>query len=143
MCSDQEAVDLVRNVSDAQEASKILVDHALGRFSTDNLSCMVIHLDADRHREVSSRTTDPVVPESKPSKPGRGFSEADRIVEGARKSMASTGIADETETLKKVHEESESEKISGEEPDSSLSVSPNAPATALTEADKIESSNVP
>lgn len=42
VCSDQEAVDLVRKQPDAQVASKMLVDHALQRFSTDNLSVMVV-----------------------------------------------------------------------------------------------------
>ncbi|KAF4119759.1 hypothetical protein GMORB2_4425 [Geosmithia morbida] len=41
VCSDQEAVDLVRDMHDPVAASKLLVDHALSRFSTDNLSCMV------------------------------------------------------------------------------------------------------
>lgn len=45
VCSDQEAVDLVRNVKDPQAASKTLVDHALSRFSTDNLSCMIVRFD--------------------------------------------------------------------------------------------------
>lgn len=45
VCSDQEAVDLVRNVQDPQDASKMLVDYALGRFSSDNLSCMIVRLD--------------------------------------------------------------------------------------------------
>ncbi|OJI95926.1 hypothetical protein ASPVEDRAFT_121917 [Aspergillus versicolor CBS 583.65] len=139
VCSDQEAVDLVRNISDAQEASKILVDHALARFSTDNLSCMVIRLNADRHRDVASRTVDPAsVDGQNVADHKRGISEADKIVEGARKSMASTGITDESETLKKVHEEGEEklERLSGDEPESQLSVSPNAPARALNEPKK-------
>ncbi|KAK9777700.1 putative PPM-type phosphatase domain-containing protein [Seiridium cardinale] len=45
VCSDQEAVDLVRNIEDPSQASKLLVDHALTRFSTDNLSCMVVRFD--------------------------------------------------------------------------------------------------
>ncbi|RPA98125.1 PP2C-domain-containing protein [Choiromyces venosus 120613-1] len=45
VCSDQEAVNLVRQVQDPQEASKMLVDYALGRFSSDNLSCMIVRLD--------------------------------------------------------------------------------------------------
>ncbi|EOD51154.1 putative protein phosphatase protein [Neofusicoccum parvum UCRNP2] len=45
VCSDQEAVDLVRGVKDPQAASKALVDHALSRFSTDNLSCMIVRFD--------------------------------------------------------------------------------------------------
>jgi len=45
VCSDQDAVDLVRNIPDPVAAAKLLVDHALSRFSTDNLSCMIIRLD--------------------------------------------------------------------------------------------------
>ncbi|RWA07296.1 hypothetical protein EKO27_g7799 [Xylaria grammica] len=45
VCSDQEAVDLVRDKPDPIAASKLLVDHALARFSTDNLSCMIIRFD--------------------------------------------------------------------------------------------------
>lgn len=137
VCSDQEAVDLIRNVSDAQEASKILVDHALARFSTDNLSCMVIRLYADRHREVASQAVDLAGWESRSS---RGLSETDKIVEGARKSMANTGIADESETLKKVHEEAE-ECTPEEVPESILSASPNAPAATLNQPNKPGSSD--
>lgn len=42
MCEDQDAVDLVRKTQDPQEASKRLLDHAMGNYSTDNLSVMVI-----------------------------------------------------------------------------------------------------
>ncbi|KAL4782225.1 phosphatase 2C-like domain-containing protein [Aspergillus varians] len=135
VCSDQEAVDLVRNVSDAQEASKLLVDHALARFSTDNLSCMVIRLNSDRHREVARRTVDSAAVEGKTANLDRAISEADKIVEGARKSMSGAGIADESETLKKVHEETEEkvERLSGEGPESALSISPNAPARILNQ----------
>ncbi|KAK4140527.1 phosphatase 2C-like domain-containing protein [Dichotomopilus funicola] len=45
VCSDQDAVDLVRNVQDPVAAAKLLVDHALAKFSTDNLSCMIVRLD--------------------------------------------------------------------------------------------------
>ncbi|ETS75508.1 hypothetical protein PFICI_12452 [Pestalotiopsis fici W106-1] len=45
VCSDQEAVDLIRNIEDPIQAAKLLVDHALARFSTDNLSCMVVRFD--------------------------------------------------------------------------------------------------
>ncbi|RDA83956.1 hypothetical protein CP532_6898 [Ophiocordyceps camponoti-leonardi (nom. inval.)] len=47
VCSDQEAVDLIRNVQDPTAASKLLVDHALSRFSTDNLSCMIVRFDKE------------------------------------------------------------------------------------------------
>ena len=42
VCEDQQAVDLIRNIQDPQEASKKLLDHAMGNYSTDNLSVMVI-----------------------------------------------------------------------------------------------------
>jgi len=47
VCDDQKAVDLIRAVAgpngrDPQEASKILLDHALTNFSTDNLSVLVV-----------------------------------------------------------------------------------------------------
>lgn len=45
VCEDQDAVDLVRGFDDAQDASKMLLDHALGNYSTDNLSVMVIRLN--------------------------------------------------------------------------------------------------
>lgn len=47
VCSDQEAVDLIRDIKDPVSASKLLVDHALQRFSTDNLSCMVVRLEKE------------------------------------------------------------------------------------------------
>ncbi|PWY66068.1 PP2C-domain-containing protein [Aspergillus heteromorphus CBS 117.55] len=106
VCSDQEAVDLVRNVPDAQDASKILVDHALARFSTDNLSCMVIRFNSNRVKEVINRTADLIgVDGDPPTNVERGVSEADKIIEGARKSMASAGIADDPQTAEKVTEE--------------------------------------
>ncbi|KOS21032.1 Protein phosphatase 2C -like protein 1 [Escovopsis weberi] len=47
VCTDQEAVDLVRDVHNPVAASKLLVDHALNRFSTDNLSCMIVRMDKE------------------------------------------------------------------------------------------------
>ncbi len=45
VCTDQEAVDLVRDIHDPQEASRLLCEHALKHYSTDNLSCMIVRLD--------------------------------------------------------------------------------------------------
>lgn len=42
VCSDQDAVDLIKDIEDPQEASKKLLDFALDNFSSDNLSMMVI-----------------------------------------------------------------------------------------------------
>ncbi|CAG7978606.1 unnamed protein product [Penicillium salamii] len=100
VCSDQEAVDLIRNEHDAQQASKILVDHALARFSTDNLSIMVIRLDSNRVKDVVSSNADPIGVDGDNTTP-QGMSEADNIVEGARKSIASSGLANDPEAAEK------------------------------------------
>ncbi|GAB5591732.1 mgpp2cl-1 [Umbelopsis nana] len=44
VCNDNDAVDLIKEVLDPQEASQKLLDHALANFSTDNLTIMVIRL---------------------------------------------------------------------------------------------------
>ncbi|KAH7000288.1 phosphatase 2C-like domain-containing protein [Ilyonectria destructans] len=63
VCTDQEAVDLVRNTDDPIAASKMLVDHALNRFSTDNLSCMIVRLDHAQGKDDgdSGREADKIV----------------------------------------------------------------------------------
>ncbi|CAI7574588.1 unnamed protein product [Penicillium bialowiezense] len=100
VCSDQEAVDLIRNEHDAQQASKILVDHALARFSTDNLSIMVIRLDSSRVKDVVSNNANLIGVDGDNTQ-AQGMSEADNIVEGARKSIASSGLADNPEAAEK------------------------------------------
>lgn len=57
VCSDQEAVDLIRHIREPQEASKILCDYALKRYSTDNLSCMVVRVHADSENHSSTLAT--------------------------------------------------------------------------------------
>jgi len=61
VCSDQEAVDLVKNIDDPQEASKILVDHALQKFSSDNLSCMIVRLDNVKMKAAAAEAANPAV----------------------------------------------------------------------------------
>jgi protein phosphatase PTC1 len=39
---DQEAVNLVREMQDAQQMAKFLLDHAMAKFSSDNVTVMVI-----------------------------------------------------------------------------------------------------
>ncbi|ONH65496.1 Protein phosphatase 2C 1 [Cyberlindnera fabianii] len=41
--SDQQACDLVKGFTDATQAAKALVDHALGKLTTDNVTVMVIY----------------------------------------------------------------------------------------------------
>lgn len=50
VCTDQQAVDLIRDVQNETLASKILVDYALKEYSTDNLTVMVVRLGSDRKR---------------------------------------------------------------------------------------------
>jgi len=86
--TDQEAVDLIRHTPDPQVASKQLVDHALARFSTDNLSCMVVRFDGKAVQQTVERKVEPIGVEGDPlsTKKG-GISEADAIVNEARKSL--------------------------------------------------------
>ena len=78
----------MRHTQDPQIASKILVDHALARFSTDNLSCMIVRFDNKALLQTVERKTEPIgVEGDPPSTKKGGISEADAIVKEARKSM--------------------------------------------------------
>ncbi|KAL6895316.1 phosphatase 2C-like domain-containing protein [Trichoderma longibrachiatum] len=85
VCSDQEAVDLVRDVQDPSEGSKILVDHALSRFSTDNLSCMIVRLDKEALAQSQTRS-DPE-PEANNGAAAK-VSEADKIIMDTKQKIA-------------------------------------------------------
>ena len=90
-------MDLVRNTADPQVASKILVDHALARFSTDNLSCMIVRFDNRALQQTVDRKIEPIGVEGDPPVKKGGISEADAIIKEARKSMSdsSTLVPDE------------------------------------------------
>ncbi|KAI9835370.1 MAG: Protein phosphatase 2C 1 [Sclerophora amabilis] len=90
VCSDQEAVDLVRNMQDPQAASKLLVDHALARFSTDNLSCMIIRLDNNAVISTVERKAEPIGVEGDPTTKKGGISEAEAIVLEAKQRVNET-----------------------------------------------------
>lgn len=47
VCTDQEAVELVRGIDDPEAASKRLVEHALKEYSTDNLTVMVVRFTSE------------------------------------------------------------------------------------------------
>lgn len=66
-------MDLVRNMEDPSAASRLLVDHALNRFSTDNLSCMIVRLDSNQAKDTSTE--------------GDGPSEADKIVKDVKQKI--------------------------------------------------------
>lgn len=86
VCSDQEAVDLVRNIEDPSQAAKLLVDHALTRFSTDNLSCMVVRFDKVALLETQKDKAIGV--EGDTSDIGGRVSEAEKIVSTTRQKIA-------------------------------------------------------
>lgn len=78
----------MRHIQDPQVASKMLVDHALARFSTDNLSCMIVRFDSKALQQTVDRKTEPIgVEGDPPSTIKGGISEADAIIKEARKSM--------------------------------------------------------
>lgn len=121
VCSDQEAVDLIRHTHDPQNASKQLVDYALGRFSTDNLSCMVVRFDNKALQQTVERKTEAIgVEGDPPSNKKGGISEADAIVREARKSMGDIQIDGTTEERTGISQEvieEEAEKEPGPELD--------------------------
>ncbi|KAF2087486.1 PP2C-domain-containing protein, partial [Saccharata proteae CBS 121410] len=92
VCSDQEAVDLIRNTKDPQAASKQLVDHALARFSTDNLSCMVVRFDNEALLARQSESNMGV--EGDPSHTKGGVSESEAIILQAKKNVGEIGDVD-------------------------------------------------
>ncbi|KWU41973.1 protein phosphatase 2C [Rhodotorula sp. JG-1b] len=47
VCTDQQAVDTIKDIRDPQEASDKLVQYALGHHSTDNLTVLVVNLRTD------------------------------------------------------------------------------------------------
>jgi protein phosphatase PTC1 len=107
VCSDQEAVDLVRHIQDSQEASKKLVDYALARFSTDNLSCMVVRFDNKALRQRKNEAAMGVEGDQATVK--GGVTEADAIVAQARKSIGEPDQSVESAAKQIIMEESEAE----------------------------------
>ena len=92
VCSDQEAVDLVRNLVDPTTAAKELVDHALARFSTDNLSCMIVRFNKSALLTSAQEPSSAIgVEGDPPSLPGK-ISEADKIVGEAKRKVAEDGV---------------------------------------------------
>ncbi|KAF2161280.1 hypothetical protein M409DRAFT_59280 [Zasmidium cellare ATCC 36951] len=87
VCSDQEAVDLVRNVQDPQTASKNLVDHALARFSTDNLSCMIVRFDNKALQQAQESKDNLIGVEGDPATKTGGISEAEALVNETKKQL--------------------------------------------------------
>ncbi|EME47307.1 hypothetical protein DOTSEDRAFT_122989 [Dothistroma septosporum NZE10] len=96
VCSDQEAVDLIRGIHDPQVASKTLVDHALARFSTDNLSCMVVRFDNTKLQQ-NLESKDLGV-EGDPASQAGQISEAEAIVSQTKAQLDTGGAPLESTT---------------------------------------------
>jgi protein phosphatase PTC1 len=92
VCSDQEAVDLIRNTQDPTAASKQLVDHALARFSTDNLSCMVVRLNRPALLTATKEPSSAIGVEGDPNSQSGKVSEVDKIVGDARRKVEEEGV---------------------------------------------------
>ncbi|KAF2503046.1 PP2C-domain-containing protein [Lophium mytilinum] len=108
VCSDQEAVDLIRHTQEPQTASKQLVEHALARFSTDNLSCMVVRFDNNALKQRKNESSMGVDGDHLTAK--GGISEADAIVSQARKQLGGeSGESIEKAASEMIVEEEESE----------------------------------
>ncbi len=81
----------MRNIQDPVAAAKLLVDHALARFSTDNLSCMVVRFDKQALLDNQHNKENPIGVEGDEGAPGGKISEADKIVSTTRQKIAESG----------------------------------------------------
>ncbi|KAM0722804.1 hypothetical protein Q7P37_002246 [Cladosporium fusiforme] len=116
VCSDQEAVDLIRNIQDPQAASKVLVDHALARFSTDNLSCMVVRFDNKAVQQTVDKVVEPIGVEGDPPSKTGGVTETEAIVRDQQHRLVETGEKiDKVPTRELVEESHEEIKSPGPE----------------------------
>jgi protein phosphatase PTC1 len=78
-------VDLVRKEKNPQAASKALVEYALSRFSTDNLSVMVVRFDGEAVKHLKDESSIGVEGDAKTGK--GGMTEAEAIVADAKKHL--------------------------------------------------------
>ncbi|KAK1751885.1 phosphatase 2C-like domain-containing protein [Echria macrotheca] len=88
VCSDQEAVDLVREIQEPVTAAKLLVDHALQRFSTDNLSCMIIRFDKQAVIEHQTNKDSAIGVEGDAATASGKISEVEKIVSATKRKIA-------------------------------------------------------
>ncbi|KAH7038257.1 phosphatase 2C-like domain-containing protein [Microdochium trichocladiopsis] len=91
VCSDQDAVDMVRDVADPVSASKMLVDHALARFSTDNLSCMIVRFDKAALLESQNNKDNAIGVEGDLADADGKVSETEKIVGSTKLKIAEGG----------------------------------------------------
>lgn len=87
VCSDQEAVDLVRHQQDPVTAARQLVEYALARFSTDNLSCMIVRFNRPLLVATAKDTHAAIGVEGDGNMGSGKLSEADKIVSESKKKV--------------------------------------------------------
>ncbi|EAA27462.1 hypothetical protein GE21DRAFT_4762 [Neurospora crassa] len=88
VCSDQEAVDLVRDIQEPVIAAKKLVDHALSRFSTDNLSCMIVRFDKQALLENQNNKDSAIGVEGDATTAAGTVTESEKIVTATKQKIA-------------------------------------------------------
>lgn len=81
---------MVRDMHDPAAASKLLVDHALSRFSTDNLSCMIVRFDKTALADTQKGKALGVEGDSIDQGSGK-VSEAEKIVSSTKQKIAEGG----------------------------------------------------
>ncbi|KAF7874786.1 hypothetical protein EAF04_001960 [Stromatinia cepivora] len=87
VCSDQEAVDLVRHQQDPVAAARQLVEYALARFSTDNLSCMIVRFNRPLLVATAKDSHAAIGVEGDGNMGSGKLSEADKIVSESKKKV--------------------------------------------------------
>lgn len=83
---DQDAVDLIANLEDPQEAAQTLLQHALSNFSTDNTSVMVVRFNADGTTPASK------APKAGEASSGSGSGSSDETSAASSVSQALGGL---------------------------------------------------
>lgn len=92
VCTDQEAVNLVREINEPTTAAKKLVNYALAHFSTDNLSCMIVRFKKSAILAAKTEPNNAIGVEGDPNwTPGK-ISEAEKIVGDARRKFIEDGV---------------------------------------------------
>ncbi|QSZ35055.1 hypothetical protein DSL72_007919 [Monilinia vaccinii-corymbosi] len=87
VCSDQEAVDLIRHQHDPVAAAKQLVEYALARFSTDNLSCMIVRFNRPLLVATAKDSHAAIGVEGDGNMGSGKLSEADKILSESKKKV--------------------------------------------------------
>lgn len=85
-------MDLIRETEDPSAAAKHLVEHALARFSTDNLSCMIVRFNKTALMTTTQDPASAIGVEGDPAcLPGK-ISEAEKIVGEAKRKVQEGGV---------------------------------------------------